>query len=98
MEDTKVCDKKDIAEMLVQNFGKTQTEAKHLVESIVTFIGANLKAGNEVNLFGLGIFKVVATKEKKGNDIKTGQPVVYPASHKVKFSVAKPIKDAVKAL
>lgn len=97
-ENTNVCDKETLAEMLVDDFGKTKTEAKKIIEAVVHVIGDNLKAGTEVSLFGLGSFKVVPVAEKKGRNIQTGEPVVYPASHKVKFSAAKPIKDAVKAL
>jgi len=90
--------KQDLIEF-VANKGLTQTkaDAERVVEAIFSQIKSTVISGDRVSIAGFGIFDKKATQAKEARNPRTGEKIQIPASHKVKFTVAKAFKEEVKA-
>jgi len=56
---------------------------------------AELKAGREVTLHGIGKFKVHRSKERNGKHPKTGRAIVIPAKNRAKYYSSKSLDDTL---
>lgn len=74
---------------------RKRTEAKQLSEDIANFIGDALRRGYKIPLFGLGKMYVRHTAPRMGRNPATGEMMHIPARKRVKFSVAKALKQSV---
>ena len=52
-----------------------------------------LKRGERVELQHFGSFSLTDTKERSGNNPRTGEKIVIPAGQKVKFTPSKVLKS-----
>jgi nucleoid DNA-binding protein len=81
----------------------TSKQANDFVSSLRAVVEEQVEFGNKVNLLGLGIFTpvgVLAKPKRKGVKPQTGEEVVYPAkpaSVKLKFGIAKRVREALPA-
>jgi DNA-binding protein HU-beta len=90
-------DKKDLANYIhEQNYADTKKNAGLIIEEVFDKIAAALIAGEEVSIHGFGKFKLVDRDAKTCRNPQTGETVQSPAHSVVKFSPAKPLKDAVR--
>ncbi|MCB0339937.1 MAG: HU family DNA-binding protein [Bdellovibrionales bacterium] len=72
-----------------------RSQAKEICEDIANFLKDALKRGYKVPLMGLGKMYVRKTKPRMGRNPATGEIIHIPAKKRVRFSVAKALKDAV---
>ncbi|MCO6430932.1 MAG: HU family DNA-binding protein [Deltaproteobacteria bacterium] len=72
-----------------------RSQAKELCEDIALFVKDSLKRGYKIPLFGLGKMYVRQTKPRMGRNPATGEVMPIPAKKRVRFSVAKALKEAV---
>ncbi len=72
-----------------------RSQAKEVVEDIALLVKDSLKKGYKIPLFGLGKMYVRNTKPRMGRNPATGEMISIPAKRKVRFSVAKSLKDSV---
>ncbi|MCB0318261.1 MAG: HU family DNA-binding protein [Bdellovibrionales bacterium] len=72
-----------------------RTEARDLCDDIASFITDSLKKGYRIPLMGLGKLYVRKSKARMGRNPATGEPIHIAAKKRVRFSVAKALKDSV---
>lgn len=72
-----------------------RSQAKELCEDIALFVKDSLKRGYKIPLFGLGKMYVRQSKARMGRNPATGEVMPIPARKRVRFSVAKALKEAV---
>jgi DNA-binding protein HU-beta len=90
-------DKKDLSqEILDANYATTKKAASEIVDLIFDSIKICLENGIEANIHGFGKFKITDRAERQARNPQTGEPITVPACKTVKFSPAKPLKDAVR--
>lgn len=72
-----------------------RSQAKEIAEDIAALVKDSLKKGYKIPLFGLGKMYVRNTKPRMGRNPATGEMISIPAKKRVRFSVAKSLKDSV---
>lgn len=77
--------------------GLTKTATTSVVNSFLGALTDAVVSGETVRLSGLGTFASKDVAARTARNPQTGDTVEVPASKKVTFKVAKPLKDAVKA-
>ncbi len=84
---------------LIQNLAEEadleRKQAKAFLEALTSLVETNIGKGGEVQLKGLGKFKVQRRKARMGRNPATGEAIQIPAKTVVKFTVAKALKDLV---
>ncbi len=88
--------KQDIAEKVQGVLGGTKADAERAMECVIETIVKALKAGDEVSVAGLGIFKTKMRAARTARNPRTGETVNVPAMRVPKFQAAKALKEAVK--
>jgi DNA-binding protein HU-beta len=56
---------------------------------------AELNAGRDITLHGIGKFKVHRSKERNGKNPKTGRAIVIPAKNRAKYYSSKSLDDTL---
>jgi len=74
----------------------TKKEAQAAVNCVLASITKALKKKDTVTLIGLGTFKVVNRKARKGRNPSTGEEIKIKAKKVAKFVPGKALKNAVK--
>lgn len=83
--------------MKVQDvLGGTKADAERAVECMIESIVSGLKAGDEISIAGLGIFRAKPRAARMARNPRTGEQIKVAATRSPKFSAAKALKDAVK--
>ena len=72
-----------------------RSEAKEICQDIALFIEDSLRKGYRIPLLGLGKMYVRKSKARMGRNPATGEAIHIPARKRVRFSVAKALKEAV---
>ena len=72
-----------------------RSQAKEICEDIALLVKDSLKKGYKIPLFGLGKMYVRNTKPRMGRNPATGEMISIPAKKRVRFSVAKALKESV---
>lgn len=72
-----------------------KAQAKELCDDLNCLLTDALKKGYKVPLLGLGKLYVRKSKARIGRNPATGEVIQIPARKRVRFSVAKSLKDAV---
>jgi len=88
--------KADIVMKVQDVLGGTKADAERAVETMIDSIVGGLKAGDEVSIAGLGIFRAKPRAARMARNPRTGEQIKVPATRSPKFSAAKALKDAVK--
>ncbi|HVN86906.1 MAG TPA: HU family DNA-binding protein [Candidatus Binatia bacterium] len=87
--------KSQLVQKLAESADLAKKQADAVLDGLVATIVASLKKGDPVKIPGLGTFKKVQTKARMGRNPQTGEAIKIPARKKVRFTVAKPLKEAV---
>jgi nucleoid DNA-binding protein len=88
--------KQELINTLSEKTGNTKVASELFLDSFVETILESLKKGRDINLIGFGSFKIVETKARLGRNPRTGKEIKIPAGKKVKFTIGKTLKNAVK--
>ena len=88
--------KADIVTKVQDVLGGTKADAERAVETMIDSIVNGLKAGDEISIAGLGIFRAKPRAARMARNPRTGEQIKVPATRSPKFSAAKALKDAVK--
>jgi DNA-binding protein HU-beta len=73
--------------------GQTHAATNLFLRKLRDTLATALKNGERVEIQQFGSFSLVATKERSGNNPRTGEKITIPAGEKVKFTVSKSLKD-----
>ena len=69
--------------------GAGKKVASEMVNAYEAALVADLKAGNDYRIHGLGTLKPVTRAARKGRNPQTGDEITIPAKNTVKLSVSK---------
>ena len=86
--------KHDFVQAVAESAAVNQKIAEAVINATVEQIAANVAAGQDLVVQGLGTFTRVFQAERKGRNPSTGAEITIKATHKVKFKPAKPLRDA----
>ena len=85
----------ELAERVAAERGVDKEQAKGVIEAALKAVVEAAKGGADVSLAGFGRFKVQDRPEREGRNPATGEGVTIAASHKLAFTPAKAVKDAL---
>ncbi|MCK5534934.1 HU family DNA-binding protein [bacterium] len=88
--------KMELIEKVAQDSQLKVSEAKKAVESLINTVIGSLKAGDDIALAGLGIFKVKERKARAARNPKTGEIIQVPAGKRIAFKVSSGLKKEIK--
>lgn len=77
--------------------GKSKSDIKKVVDSVLDEIMDSLDAGSKVQLTGFGTFEVRRRKARSGVKPGTTERIMIPASKYPAFKAGKNLKERVKA-
>ena len=86
----------EVIDSLSTRSGLDKKEVKAFLDHLTALVDAEMRAGGEVPLKGLGKFKVQHRKARVGRNPLTGAELQIPAKTVAKFTLAKALKDLVK--
>ncbi len=87
--------KADLAELLFEQVGLNNREAKDMVEAFFEEIRVALESGEPVKLSGLGNFELRKKSERPGRNPKTGEEIPITARRVVTFHASQILKSKV---
>jgi len=89
--------KSDLVERIAGRTGGSKTSITEVIDTMFEEISDVVRKGEDkVTIQGCLSFERVDTKERKGHNPQTNQPIVIPAGTKTKVVVLKRLKDAGK--
>ena len=88
---------KELIAKVAAETGITKRDTKMMLEAITKAISDELTNGGSIRLTELGTFSVTVIPERKVNNKLFGSTVCYPEQKRVKFKVAKGLKDRLNA-
>ena len=87
--------KQDLADFVAKDAGLSKKHAEAVVEAIFEKISSSLAAGDSVQIFQFGQFKVSERKARNGVNPATGAKIKISASKAVTFKASSSLKDVV---
>ncbi len=88
--------KKEFIKELGAKVGMTAKQAEAVLDAVAEIIVDGVKAGDKVQIAGLGAFEIKERKARTGVNPQSGAEIAIPASKVPVFKAAKAFKDAVK--
>lgn len=88
--------KKEFIKELGSKVGITAKQAEAVLDAFAEIIIDGVKAGDKVQIAGLGAFEVKERKARTGINPQSGAEITIPASKVPVFKAAKVFKDEVK--
>lgn len=85
--------KSEMVTAIAEHTGFTKRDSEKFIDAFCAVLGSVLREGKDVSLLGVGIFKPRMCKEATFQVFGTGNSVTKPAHMKLRFSVAKEIKE-----
>lgn len=76
--------------------GASRLQVESFYEAFSSVAAAELLGGGEISLQGVGKLKTVPTKDRKGRNPQTGEPLEIPTGRKVVFVPFRDFKEAMK--
>ena len=83
----------DLAEQIAAAHELSKSDAKKIVDGVITAISDAAAKGEEISLPGCGKFKVKDSPAREGRNPANGQTIQIAASRKLGFTPAKALKD-----
>lgn len=87
--------KKDIAKAVSLDMGVSLEHGNNFVDCLFKKIAAEMKAGNEVSIYGFGTFSKVERSARQGINPKTMEKISIAAKGAPKFKPAKTLKEVL---
>ncbi|MBW7954536.1 HU family DNA-binding protein [Candidatus Gracilibacteria bacterium] len=88
--------KQDFIKAVASEAGLSQDAVSRALNTMVSVITTELKAGREVNITGFGAFKVSHRAARNGVNPQTKAKISIPAMKSPVFRAGKTLKEAVK--
>ena len=66
-----------------------------VMDSATNFLANSLRNGESVRLEGLGTFKIIDKPDRPGRNPRTGQPILFKASRRIKLAFSKSFIDSI---
>lgn len=88
--------KSDMAKKVAAKTGLTGVKATAAVNATLDAITEAVWNGDEVRLVGFGNFKVTETKERRGRNPRTGEPLTIPAGRRLSFTPGTRLVQALR--
>lgn len=85
----------DLAERVSSKHELSRSEARAILDSAFQAMAEAARGGEEIAVPGFGKFKVRERKARQARNPQTGEPMQVPASRKLAFLPAKPLKDSM---
>lgn len=87
--------KQDLYNKVSENIGISKSTVGKVCDEMIEALKSALKDGEKISLTGFGTFEVVETKERKGHNPHTGEPVDIPAKKKPRLRFSTSVKGMV---
>ena len=87
--------KSELLGKLAESANISKKQADQVLLAVVDIAAKSVKKGEPLKIPGLGILRLRKMKARMGRNPQTGEAIKIPARKKVRFSVAKPLKEAV---
>lgn len=84
--------REDLIAPLAARLGGSPEQARRALTAVVTLLADTLRAGQTVQLKGLGRFEWRATLERQRRNPSTGEPVTVPAGRRLRFKPSPLLK------
>lgn len=89
--------KSELIDRVADQTGETKKSVGDVIDSMFDVICETVeKGGEKITIQGQLSFERVNTKERKGHNPQTNQPIVIPAGTKTKVTVLSKLKQAGK--
>ena len=88
--------KSDIVKTLQGNFQKIpNTDVERIVESVFKYLGNALSDGKNIEIRGLGTFKIKSMPERNARNPKTGEEIIIGRKNKIKWKTSKLLNQRI---
>ena len=87
--------KAQLIDAVAAKTGVSKQEATDSVNAVIDAISESLQNGNDVNVFGFGIFKLKHRDARVGRNPKTGESINIGASTSVGFKMSSTLKSSL---
>lgn len=87
--------KSDLINMLIAKRNVTQKQAEAIIETIFGLMTEALCRGENIEIRGLGSFRVKDYKGYQGRNPKTGEVIAVKPKRKLTFRTGKELRDRV---
>src|ERR1700744_821671 len=87
--------KSELARVLAEDLELPRRQVTELIEALLDKITEVLKSGDKVALTPFGQFRVRDRAARIARNPQTGEPVKVPAKRVLRFTAARPLKEAV---
>ena len=80
--------KAELIAAMAEKTGITKADTEKMLNAFISVVQAELVAGAQVRLDGLGILAPISRAARTGRNPKTGEAVKVPAKNAVKFKMS----------
>lgn len=87
---------KTISKIVSDETGLVQADCEAVCRALLKAVTESIKRGEFVHFPQLGTFRTIQRSERLGRNPKTGEEVIIPAHHRVKFKACHKLFEAVK--
>ena len=87
----------DLVGLLSSKMNITKKEAETFLKEFFTVSTEVITSGEELRIYGLGLFKPIWVEARGSINIQTGEPVEIPGHYKLSFIPDKVLREAVNA-
>lgn len=77
---------KELTDVVAGNTGLTKKASEEAIAALFSYVGSEIRAGNEVTVRDFGRFYLKTKPARQGRNPKTGAPVAIPEKQVIKFS------------
>ena len=85
--------KKDMISAIAEKTGFSKKDCETMLNAFIDTVGAQLKAGQDVQLTGFGTFEVRTRAERNALNPRTKEPILVPETKIPAFKAGKALKD-----
>ncbi len=88
--------KSEISQEVAKKTGLSGAKATQAVNAVLDTLTEAVQRGEEVRIMGFGSFKVTETKERRGRNPRTGEPITIPAGKRLSFAPGTRLVEATR--
>ena len=88
--------KSDIVKTLQGHYQKIpNSDVERIIETIFKYLGNALSEGRNIEIRGLGTFKIKNMPERNARNPKTGEKIIIARKNKVKWKTSKILNETI---